>query len=207
MKLNFSGIGFLEPFPHTTIDNFIDRETIRAINEEWPDEGWDKEDGKFTRKWSSQQLPPTALKLVEAVNAHLPEIERLTGISGLIPDPDLIGAGLHSIPQGGFLKMHCDFNGHPKKPWTRRVNVLIYLNEDWGGELVLAKNPKDLGQTVKILPPIAGRCVIFDTNDGSWHGHPFKLECPKTRQRRSLAMYFYTEGKPNGPIKSTTYIK
>ena len=64
------------------------------------------------------------------------DVEDAVGITGLFLDDERFGAGLHCIPRGGFLKMHVDFNKHPKG-WHRRANVLIYLNEnwqeDWGG--------------------------------------------------------------------------
>jgi hypothetical protein len=50
---------FTDPFPHVVIDDFIDRDTVRAINAEWPD-GWRKEDGKFNRKWSREGGLPAA---------------------------------------------------------------------------------------------------------------------------------------------------
>jgi hypothetical protein len=60
-------------------------------------------------------------------------VEKVTKIQGLFADPELFGAGLHCIPRKGFLNMHVDFNAHPKG-WHRRVNVLIYLNEEWRDE-------------------------------------------------------------------------
>ena len=144
MKLNYSGVGFSTPFPHTIIEDFIDTETVRAINDEWPSR-WNKEKGRFTQKWNSQELSPTAQAVVDAID--IGEVEEATGIEGLIPDPGLYGAGLHCIPPGGFLNMHCDFNQHPNG-WHRRVNLLLYLNEQWedawNGHLVLSEdgNPK-----------------------------------------------------------------
>lgn len=191
------------PFRHAVIDNFIDAETVRRINEEWPAEWSLVEDGSFNKKWSTPNLPPAALEVAQGIQVSL--VESVTGISDLFADPELFGAGLHCIPQGGFLKMHVDFNQHPKG-WHRRANVLIYLNEDWdaewGGRLQLG-----LGAGAKKIVPIAGRCVIFETNDQSWHGHPDRLACPPDRQRRSLACYYYTNEAPPGEAHSTIYKK
>ena len=189
-----------DPFPHAVMDDFIDSATVRRINAEWPD-GWRKEDGKFNRKWSrSGELPPMASRVAASID--IPWLESLTGIQGLFPDPDMFGAGLHCIPPGGFLKMHVDFNQHPKG-WHRRVNLLIYLNEvwkdEWNGHLQLGmKNPK-------LISPIGGRCVVFETNDESWHGHPAPLACPEDVQRRSLALYYYTPEAPKAEAHSTIY--
>ena len=51
-------------------------------------------------------------------------LEALTGIEGLIPDPYFGGGGLHQIEPGGFLKIHADFNVHPKLKLDRRLNML-----------------------------------------------------------------------------------
>ena len=55
----------------------------------------------------------------------------LTGIDEvLMPDPYFSGGGLHEIKKGGLLKIHADFNKHPLTKLDRRINVLIYLNQD-----------------------------------------------------------------------------
>lgn len=189
------------PFPHAVIEDFVSPETVRQINAEWPEE-WLKEDGSFNRKWSTQTLTPTAKAVADSVNIGM--IEELTGIAGLFADPERFGAGLHCIPRGGFLKMHLDFNRHPKG-WHRRVNVLLYLNEewqdDWGGHLSLGQ------QQEKQIAPLGGRLVVFETNDLSWHGHPKPLNCPEDVQRRSMAMYYYTAEPPSGEAHSTIYRK
>ena len=51
-------------------------------------------------------------------------LETLTGIDGLVPDPYFAGGGLHQIVRGGFLKVHADFNWHPKLRLDRRLNML-----------------------------------------------------------------------------------
>ena len=191
---------FHKPFPHTVIDNFISPETVAQINREWPAHRWVKENGKATRKWSRQRMPRTAREVAKSVDPKM--VEAATGISDLFRDPELFGAGLHCIPQGGFLKMHVDFNQHPNG-WHRRVNVLIYLNEvwrdEWGGHLQLGL------ESPKLIAPIGGRCVIFETNDESWHGHPEPLACPEDVQRRSMALYFYTKEPPAEPAHTTIY--
>lgn len=192
---------FETPFPHSVIDGFLPADKVAEINREWPSDNWMKEAGRHTNKWSATTLPPSAREVVESIDLAMVEAE--TGISRLIRDKEMFGAGLHCIPRGGFLKMHVDFNRHPKG-WHRRVNLLIYLNlrwqDDWGGHLQLGK-----GADRKLIAPVGGRCVIFDTNDQSWHGHPEPLNCPDDVQRRSLAMYFYTKSPPAEPAHTTIY--
>jgi hypothetical protein len=194
-------VKFNKPFQHTVIDNFIDSATVAQINREWPRE-WFKEDGKGQRKWSTTQLPPAARAVVAAIDVAM--VERATGISGLFVDHELFGGGLHCIPRGGFLNMHVDFNQHPKG-WHRRVNLLVYLNQEWrdewGGHLQLGLKKS------KRIAPLGGRCVIFETNDRTWHGHPLPLECPDDVQRRSLALYYYTREPPALAAHTTIYKK
>lgn len=188
-----------DPFPHVVCDDFLDAETVRKINEEWPATSWLKESGKQNKKWSTQNLPPAAQAVVEDLVRDLTWVSELTGIEGLIHDPNMFGGGLHCIPPGGFLKKHVDFNRHPKG-WWRRVNLLIYLNlvwkKEWGGDLELCD---------KKIAPIRGRMVMFETNDTTWHGHPEPLTCPDNVQRRSLALYFYTPDPPPGKAHTTIY--
>jgi hypothetical protein len=48
----------------------------------------------------------------------------------------------------------------------------------------------------KVLP-VFNRCVIFNTDADSFHGHPEPMTCPEDRYRRSIALYYYTvEDKP-----------
>jgi hypothetical protein len=196
-----STVKFERPFPHTIMDGFLSPETVAQINAEWPSE-WLKEDGKANKKWSTTNLPPAAREIAQSIDVAM--VEQATGISGLFQDRKLFGGGLHCIPHGGFLKMHVDFNRHPKG-WHRRVNLLIYLNQEWrdewGGHLELGLRNR------KKIAPIGGRCVIFETNDQTWHGHPQPLECPEDVQRRSLALYFYTKEPPREPAHTTIYNK
>ena len=191
-----------KPFPHLVLDDFLSSDVVAAINAEWP-EDWLKESGRHNKKWNTTSLPMTASNVVKELST--PEackaIGEVVGIEGLIPDPKLFGGGLHCIPEGGFLKMHVDFNKHPNG-WHRRVNLLIYLNrrweDEWGGHL-------ELGQREKKIAPLGGRLVLFETNDTTWHGHPDPLQCPADVQRRSLALYYYTPDPPKAEAHTTIY--
>jgi Rps23 Pro-64 3,4-dihydroxylase Tpa1-like proline 4-hydroxylase len=183
-----------EPFPYWVIDGFMKPAEVRAINAEWPKE-MEVKDGKGSIKRHTTKLPPAAARFAEFMQcgAMIDQLERMTGIKGLIADKTMFGGGLHEIGKGGYLKMHVDFNLLPPDLY-RRVNVLVYLNEDWqdkwGGHLLLGEN-KEIS-----ISPIAGRCAIFTTSEQSWHGHPYPLKCPKNRSRRSMAFYYYTKERP-----------
>ena len=129
----------------------------------------------------------------------------LTGISPLISDPRLEGGGLHQIERNGFLKIHADFNVHPLYKLDRRLNLLIYLNKDWeeayGGHFELWD--REMSRCIEKILPTFNRMVVFSTTDYSYHGHPDPLTCPPDRYRRSLALYYYTNGRPEEEKSAT----
>jgi Rps23 Pro-64 3,4-dihydroxylase Tpa1-like proline 4-hydroxylase len=130
----------------------------------------------------------------------------VTGIEELTSDPYLFGGGMHETFPGGFLKMHTDFNFHRTLKLDRRINVLLFLNEDWRpewkGELLLAgrnlKNPVS-------IEPLINRMVIFNTNDHSYHGQPDPNCFPAGNSRKSIAMYYYSPDRPDGEIDSRKF--
>lgn len=130
-------------------------------------------------------------------------LQNLTGIKEtLIPDPYFEGGGCHQIKPGGYLKLHVDFHKHRKMNIDRRVNVLVYLNKDWEeswrGHFELWE--KDMSKMVTKIAPFFNRMAIFSTTDYSWHGHPDELLCPENRTRKSLALYYYTNGRPDTDV-------
>jgi Rps23 Pro-64 3,4-dihydroxylase Tpa1-like proline 4-hydroxylase len=116
----------------------------------------------------------------------------------LLPDPYYTGGGLHQIRPGGLLEVHADFSYHTKLRLDRRINVLIYLNKDWkeeyGGHFELWD--REVTRAVKKILPIFNRCAIFSTTSTSFHGHPLPLACPADRNRKSIATYYYSNGRP-----------
>ena len=121
-------------------------------------------------------------------------LSNLTGFQNLIPDPDLDRAGLHRIKKGGYLNIHIDEMSHTKnKYWKRRINLLLYLASDhqksWGGNLELWDNKNK--KIIKSIWPKFNRCVVFATDNQSYHGHPRPLNCPEDLARRSIALYYY----------------
>jgi Rps23 Pro-64 3,4-dihydroxylase Tpa1-like proline 4-hydroxylase len=128
----------------------------------------------------------------------------LTGIDGVIPDPYYVGGGLHQIKPGGNLEVHVDFNRHSKFKLDRRINLLIYLNKNWkeeyGGHFELWN--RDMSAAEQKILPVFNRCAIFSTTEFSYHGHPTPLACPSDRTRKSMATYYYSNGRPEEEISS-----
>lgn len=201
------------PFPHGSIDDFIDEDLLSSVLEEFPD--LDKkpdqiyynnpnEDKHATK--GDELFGPNTKKLVDYLNSQefRDFLNKLTGIKEpLLADPHYEGGGFHQIKKGGFLKIHVDFHKHRKLNLHRRLNMLIYLNKDWeesyGGHFELWE--KDMSKcAVKILP-VFNRMAMFSTTGDSWHGHPDPLTCPDGRSRRSLALYYYTEERPEEEVQ------
>jgi Rps23 Pro-64 3,4-dihydroxylase Tpa1-like proline 4-hydroxylase len=194
------------PFRHVVFDGLVPDAVLDAVVAEAPGPGvanWQEDAGLQKRKAtveSEREMGPATRNLIRELNsqAFLGLLRDVTGIDALIPDPELFGGGLHQIGRGGMLKVHADFNVHPTTKLDRRLNLLLYLNrawsEDYGGHLELWD--RDMTSCAKRVLPTWGRCVIFATTDFSYHGHPEPLSCPEDTLRRSIAMYYYTNGRP-----------
>src|SRR5262249_42493493 len=128
----------------------------------------------------------------------LEALEKASGIQGLIPDPYYSGAGFHFTLTGGKLAIHADFNRHNQMKLDRRLNLLVYLNRDWKEEYDghLELWDRAMTQCKKKFLPIFNRLVIFSTTDFSYHGQPETIKCPPHMNRKSIALYYFTNGRP-----------
>jgi hypothetical protein len=197
------------PYPHIVLENFLDpgvlNDCITEFNKLNETDGWINYKHYNEKKRGLNKLdvlPPTIAGTINELNSteFLEFLSTLTGIKDLQKDDRLEGGGIHQSGKGGFLNIHADFTVHPHhRNWQRRVNVLVYLNkdwkEDWGGKLELW-DTKMKACEIKVLP-VFNRCVIFNTDADSYHGHPEPMTCPEDAFRRSIALYYYTvEDKP-----------
>jgi Rps23 Pro-64 3,4-dihydroxylase Tpa1-like proline 4-hydroxylase len=203
------------PFPHIVIDDFLEADLLRSVFGDFPPSDgkqfFDREQERLKYQYQPSEVPSGLVRnLFAELNgrAFLGFLHDLTGIEGLIPDPYFDGGGLHETKRGGHLGVHADFNVHDRLKVERRLNLLIYLNENWdrsyGGDLELWN--KDMSECAVRVKPIFGRAVIFSTALDSYHGHPDPLNCPPQRSRRSIATYYYTAGEAGLPAipKRTT---
>lgn len=204
------------PFPHVVVDKFWDEPELSqalAELEAMPEYVWmqhldpTSNDCMVQRKKMALNKPemleghaPTMQKVMRQLNSPemLAWLEKLTGITGLQIDESSVGGGLHRSRNGGKLSVHADFNLHPNTRKHRRINALLYLNKDWPeeyeGALELWKS--DMSERVHNIYPLFNRLVVFNTTDDALHGHPVKLQCPDNRSRLSIAMYYYTDDRP-----------
>lgn len=188
------------PFPHIVLDDFLPSAATEKVLAEFPRDIIGEQE-RTQELYKGFRLPDDlpqgfARALFYGFNGRpfLRFLEELTGIEGLIPDPYYLGGGFHETRRGGRLGIHADFNLHKKMRLRRRINVLVYLNREWdesyGGALELWS--QDMSRKEKSIAPRFNRCVIFNTDATSWHGHPDPLACPESITRKSLALYYYT---------------
>ncbi len=205
-----------DPYPHISFENFLEPWAAEKATVAFPevkDSGWihymhvnEKKHGlnKF------DLIPDFLQEVIKTLNSEqfVTTLSELTGIPNLKPDPSLEGGGLHQSQRGGYLNIHADFTVHPhKRNWRRRVNVLVYLNPDWlpeyRGDLELWS--RDMKQCVQKISPVHNRCVIFNTDEDSYHGLPDPIMCPEEMTRKSIALYYFTEEESVPRKKATNY--
>lgn len=204
------------PFPHIVMEDFLSADVLRGVVEEFPDrEGrayFDRAQERYKYQFDPNTVDSRKVRnLLAELNGEpfLAFLSAMTGIPGLISDPYYSGGGLHETLSGGHLSIHADFNLHERMKVERRLNLLIYLNDDWpqeyGGELELW-DKKMRGAAHSVLPVMA-RAVVFNTTLQSFHGQPDPVKCPPDRSRRSIATYYYTALPSEAGIKkrSTTF--
>lgn len=210
---------FAEPFPHIVIDNFLPKDVIQIALDNFPTRPL-KNDTVFEMGYAGQHKRQILPEDCDSAARHLfhffnssPFISFLEGVSsiqGLLPDPYFVGGGFHETGTGGYLGVHADFRINEQLHVCRRMNVIIYLNEDWpkeyGGQLEIWD--RQMKNKCASVSPIFNRCVIFNTDADSYHGHPDPLTCPEGVFRRSIALYYYTASKEiykETPSNSTIY--
>ena len=204
-----------EPFPLVVLDGFLEPELCRRLVATFPAydgdrfrNGW----GELGKAWREDvsRLGRAWAELDRGLRSpeFLGLLSRISGIPGLLFDPTYFGGGTHENLHDMELDPHVDFNLHPQTQLHRRLNLLLYLNEEWdeawGGSLELHTDPwrPPHENRVTTIPPLMNRCVIFETSDRSWHGFR-RITLPDDRRklsRRSFAMYLYTRERPALPL-------
>jgi hypothetical protein len=195
------------PYPHIFFDDFLPLDAAEAALLHFPrpeEADWHAyTDLNQRRKLAFEgvaKLPAPVRDVLFFLNSQpmLSFLETLTGIQGVLPDPYYTGGGLHQTRPGGLVEVHADFSYHPRLRLDRRINVLVYLNKGWkeeyGGHLELWD--KEVRRAEKKILPVFNRCAIFSTTSVSFHGHPKPLTCPAGQTRKSLATYYYSNGRP-----------
>ncbi len=213
-----------EPFRYVVIDNFLDEDLALLLLRDFPKFNHLKamsEVGTVGRKAVNEDLYSISDIYNYFANwvqskEFLDTISAITGIDNLISDRTFYGGGTHENLHGQELDPHVDFNMDERRWYHRRLNLLIYLNqewdESWGGLLELHSNPRSSETNqVRSFLPIFNRCIIFETSEYSWHGFS-QIRLPNDKQelsRKSLSIYLYTKDRPEqeiAPSHTTFYV-
>jgi hypothetical protein len=199
-----------DPFPFFCIDGFLEPRFAAAVAASYPDYETAAEMGRSfsavnedlkVQICERERFPDPVAQLDAALcsDEFLKLLERVTGIPKLLADEELVGGGMHVMGSGGRLDVHVDFNLIEERALHRRLNILVFLNNDWaenwGGKLELWDSAvRERGSE---YTPAFNRCVVFETSEISYHGVT-PLVCPADRVRKSFAAYYYTREAPEG---------
>ncbi|MBI3233258.1 MAG: 2OG-Fe(II) oxygenase, partial [Bacteroidetes bacterium] len=190
-----------KPYRHLVIDGLINQEQVDYMYTHFPvyDLFNKKYKGlnEFKAEGSNfQDFDPIFAKLRDEIASKefCEWLSQVSGIKDIYSVPDALGAGLHQGSNGSFLDVHIDFNIHVDQNIHRRINLLIFFNKDWKEEFGGGTELWNADMTVcdKKVLPLHNRCLIFETNEISYHGYD-KIKIPEDITRKSFYTYFYTD--------------
>ena len=190
-----------EPIPMVVLDNFLPTATALSMYNEIhsiDEKNWKE----FTRKGSHMielnklDMTPVAFEVMSYFHSAgaLNQLEQLTGIKGLIPDPHMVGSGYSKSFKGDTLQVHNDFNWNDTLKLHRALSLIIYLTPKWdptwhGG---LDFYDKERQHVVKHVDCLFNRCIIWKYDKLGWHGHTTPLACPEDKPRTTFRIFYYT---------------
>lgn len=196
--------------PHAVIDGLLDAAAVDAL-------GLDADldavvRGGRTGRYSyvnqstestvgADDLPASVRAIIDDLHSDrwVAYVEEITGIRGLVPDPELANGGVFLLRPGGFMNLHHDDTIHPyRRDWRRRVNLVLYLNKGWREEYEghLELRSRDGRELLRRVLPVFNRCFL-STIDRNTHGMPEPVRCPEGEARKSISVWYYTrEARP-----------
>ena len=125
-----------KPFPHCVVDGVFNKYDLIPVIASWPKtlEHYTKNQFEVSKgsTLSEKQMGEYITDFIH-INFQSQEfilwLEKLTGITGLVFDCRKFA--LHETFTGGSLMPHLDYTISKVTGLQLRVNVLLYLNEDW----------------------------------------------------------------------------
>ena len=209
-----------QPFPYVKIENFLDPKAAQEIAAAYPGFDVALSQGKTFQSVNEKKkiqitdaakfpAPISRLNDLLASPQFLSDLSYITGMPNLLADSELVGGGMHITGPGGRLDVHVDFNYIEDRKLHRRLNLLLYLNpkwdEAWGGQIQLWD--PEIKNCEASFAPAFNRCVIFETNNISYHGVT-PVSSSASFPRKSFATYYYTREAPahwDGAAHSTIF--
>ena len=189
------------PFSHLVLDDWFNPVLLELVAEEFDmlDESqWKlvRGDHELTRRSVAHcRLGPASEIYFGIVNSgwFLDLISTITGAEDLLPDPKLLGGGLHETRADGKFGIHRDFDIHAQYGLSNKMVFITYLNRGWdpawGAALEIWN--VDTGSSARSIPPEFGTSVLLMHGPKSFHGHPEPMTTPPGQTRRSIAVYYY----------------
>lgn len=214
-----------QSFRHLLLKDFLAPDFVGAVLAEFPEpdaNAMRSEFGDQSKKHTVEAITDLgpAFRRWDALlqsPGFIDWLETLTGIEGLLFDPGYEGAGTHNNLHGQSLDIHIDFNHHHATGHHRRLNLIVYLcdewDPEWGGCIELHRDAWDRSPNRQFVsyPPMKNHAVLFETNEHSWHGfREIRLPADKRHlSRKSLTVYYYSATRPAeecAPHHSTIYV-
>lgn len=203
------------PVPWLTFDDFLPPDVLEAVQQEIdaiPEHLWGKftRNGSFMKECNNLNYSPVIREL--ALNFNSSEfvtwLENITGITKIIPDPHLIGAGLMRCGPGDSLKLHTDFNWNEQLHLNRCLSMILYISRDWREEWQGGLEFWDFEKQKCLhrIAPMPNRLLIWNYHERLIHGHPIPITCPENLSRDGLRMfYFNSNATPLSPPHRSLY--
>jgi len=211
-------------FAHAVIDNFIDEETCLKLYEECisaPKGGWTvfSRAGSRMEEFNDLISCPTAHQVTYELmhsGEMLYDLEQMTGISGLLPDPHLVGAGYSIFRNGSFLGSHYDFNWNDRLRLHRKLTSFLFITpgwkEEWGGHHEIWTGSYDKDKNAKKVyshAPLFNRFFIDENVKKEPYHAVSKVDCPDSVVGRCAIRFFYyissSEHDPDDPPHKSIY--
>jgi len=188
-----------KPIRHLVIDNFLVKDIAHSIYHHFPSMEEMNTHYKGLNEKKAEHSDFTGLdESFDRLHRYLssPQViqwlQAVTGIDSLETINDRLGYGLHQGANHSFLDIHIDYNLHPITKLYRKLNLIIFFNEQWeagwGGHLELWDS--QVKNCIQSIVPIFNRCVIFECSDISYHGYN-KINVPDGITRKSCYQYYF----------------
>jgi len=202
------------PYPAIAIDDFMPASLLRAGANSFPDGEW-KEwytyDGNTSDNMALKQttrdrqsIPQPALAVLDYIATHFDPTDHFKefGIDkDVFPDFGYYGAGMHLLPENGFLGMHLDTDIHGgNKIWTREYSAVLCASEEYDSsfDLLLHDGNDNHGR----VPYQFNRLMVFKCSNAtfkykheyeSWHGIPEPITAGMTR--KTLPVFYWSKNE------------
>jgi len=199
------------PFPAIAIDNFMSPSLLRAAANSFPSADssgkWLRYAGKSSDNMHLKLIQPErslmtlpALTALDYVAIHFDPTEYFKEFDidvDVFPDFEYYAAGMHVLPENGFLGMHIDTDIHSgNKIWRREYSAVLCASEEYDSTFdLLLHNEKEHSR----VPYKFNRLMVFKCSGNTWHGVPNPITSGMTR--KTLAVFYWSLIDDNENVK------